>query len=158
MRVSRLLHRRRDEEAPTLNDVYRIYGLAMESAQVLEQIVRGHASAVEWASMADDFSGEVFSRLERLEGRTIGWVQNQKHYDLPDDIRDLVTASRQVRNVLAHNYFATIDKHSVEGRRTAIAMLSFAIRLFGQTGQALLWTHVPTPDKTTQHREPASGS
>jgi hypothetical protein len=130
----------------------------MESAQLLEQVVRGHASAVEWASMADDLSGEVFARLERLEGRTIGWVQSQKRYKLPDDTRDLVTASRQVRNVLAHNYFATIDKDSVEGRRTAIAMASFAIRLFSTTAQALLWTHVSKPDQTTDNHEPASES
>jgi hypothetical protein len=99
----------------SLDEVYRLYGLTMEHAQLLEQIIRGHARRHEFVNLRETGSSPpLLPRIERIDGKTIGWVE--KRYPLPDDTAELVKLARELRNNLAHNFLEGIDKHTTEGR------------------------------------------
>ena len=66
----------------SLDEVYRLCGLTMEHAQLLEQIIRGHARRHEFVNLREmGSSPPVLPRIERIDGKTIGWVE--KRYSCP---------------------------------------------------------------------------
>ncbi len=137
--MRRLLRKRGEEEHLTMDDVHRLYGVTMEMAQILETILRGHATQAEYRKLRDDFSSQPFARIDCLNGKTIGWIE--KRYKMPEEAHELVVVARDVRNHLAHSFYASIDKHTVDGRRLAIATLLAAMNLFGATGRAVFASH-----------------
>ncbi len=80
-------------------------------------------------------SARLLPELEWIDGKTIGWVQHK--YDLPEDTATLVNLARELRNDLAHNFFASIDKHSPEGRLKAAGKLLAYSRMFGAASQRI---------------------
>jgi hypothetical protein len=139
--------RRRKTTDLSIDELYRRYALVMEQAQRFEQIIRGHAQRHEFASLREmGSSPTVLPRMERIEGKTIGWVEHR--YELPQDAKELVKLARELRNDLAHNFFEAIDKHSAEGRLRAAGKLLAYSRVFSAASRALAdWR--PEPDALT---------
>jgi hypothetical protein len=103
----RFRRRRRNDEGPTLDDIYQTYGRVMQQAQLMEQLVRGHARQTEFVSLrVMGSSSKVIPQIERIDGKTIGWVK--KRYQLPEDAEGLIALGLKVRNEMAHEFFDSI--------------------------------------------------
>jgi hypothetical protein len=119
----------------------------MEHAQLLEQVSRGHARRHEFVNLREmGSSPTVLPRIERIDGKTIGWVE--KRYPLPDDTAELVKLARELRNDLAHNFLDGIDKCTTEGRIKAAGKLHAYSRIFCAAAQAVAQAP-PDPDALT---------
>ncbi|HEY6780798.1 MAG TPA: hypothetical protein VI111_07590 [Thermoleophilaceae bacterium] len=112
----------------------------MEQVQLMEQVVRGHAQQEEFVSLrVIGSASEVIPRIERIDAKPIGWVTQR--YKLPQDAGDLIELARKVRNEMAHEFFASIDTHSNDGRSNAIGRLLAASQIFGAASQAIYRAH-----------------
>jgi hypothetical protein len=129
---------RRSRKPPdvSIDELNRRYGMVMEQAQLFEKVVRGHGRRHEFVKLREmGSSAKVLRDLERIDGMTIGAVQRK--YKLPEDEEAIVTFARKLRNELTHDFFASIDKDSTEGRLKAAGRLLAYSRMFHAASQAI---------------------
>jgi hypothetical protein len=123
-------------------DVYRIYGATMHQAQLLEQVLQGHAVQIEYLQLQPmGSSAQVIPRIRRAKSMTIGRILHESRYALPDDPHALVDFARSVRNELAHDFFRSVSLSTATERRMAVGRLLAAGQLFGAATRSVYELH-----------------
>jgi hypothetical protein len=139
----RWLDRSRTGASPSGQDVYRIFGETMHQAQLLEQVLQGHAIGLEYVELQPmGSSAHVIPRMRRVKTMTIRRILHEPRYALPHDQRILVDFARFVRNELAHDFFSSISLSTRTGRLMAVGRLLAAGQIFVAAAQSVYELHV----------------